>query len=219
MLSHSLDVAPTFTDRVLVSYSGGKDSVATLDLCCRKFKHVQAFFMYLVDGMSFNEAAFQWVKDRYGIDVVKIPHPMLAEWLRYGTFRNPDMTVPLISFKDVYNYVRAKTGIYWIAAGERIADSIVRRAMIKNSGTIDHVRGRLFPVAEWTKADVVAYVKQRKLMVSPESKTLGFSFRSLMPSDMDKISKVYPADYKKIRSWFPMVDASVMRHRYQNESN
>ena len=51
VLFDTVRTASTFTDRVLVGVSGGKDSVVTLDLCARFFPHVVGFFMYLVKGL------------------------------------------------------------------------------------------------------------------------------------------------------------------------
>ena len=85
--------------------------------------------------------------------------------------------------------------------------------MIKRSGTIDAKRGRFFPLAEWSKEDVMAYIRQRRRKVGAESARLGFSFRSLMGKDLVRIQKFYPADYAKIRRWFPLVDASILSYR------
>ena len=105
--------------------------------------------------LSFQRACLDWVERRYRVPVVIVPHPMLAEWPRYGTFREYDFDVPIISFLDVYTYARSKSGVWWIAAGERIADSIVRRAMIKgDGGVVNPKRGQFFPLAHWNKSDV-----------------------------------------------------------------
>ena len=80
---------------------------------------------------------------------------------------------------------------------------------VEQSGSIDDKRGRFYPVAQFTKADVVAYIKHHKLKTSPESNLLGHSFRSLMPEDLAVIKKHYPADFEKIVSWFPFAEAGV----------
>lgn len=166
--------------------------------------------MYQVPGLSFQEAICRYYEDKYGIPIYRIPHFMLSEWLRYGLFRPYDWNVPIISVKETYDYMREMTDIWWIAAGERINDSLWRRGMIKSTGTIDTKRGRFFPIAEWTKEDVKAYIRQHKLKVGAESSKLGFSFRSLSGKDMQCIKQAYPADYAKIKEWFPLVDVSMI---------
>lgn len=205
------------TDRVIVAYSGGKDSAVTLDLCCRYFKDVRVFFMYQIPGLSFQEATIRWAEQKYGVTVERIPHFELSNFMRYGVFRKPDMSVPIISPRDVYQYERVVNDVWWIAAGERIADSIVRRAMMKKSGSIDVNRGRFYPVSLFTKADIQAYISHRKLKVSPESVILGHSFRSLHPEDMAKVKEHYPDDYRKILDFFPFAEAAAMLKEMQDE--
>lgn len=171
--------------------------------------------MYQVRGLSFQESILRYYEDKYGIPIHRIPHFELSQWLRYGLFRHCDFDCPIVSVKETYDYMRENTDIWWIAAGERIADSVWRRAMIKSSGTIDPKRGRFFPIAEWSKADVMAYIRQRKLRVGAESSRLGFSFRSLMGKDLLKIQKHFPQDYARIRRWFPLVDVSIIHHKMQ----
>lgn len=202
------------SDSVLVGFSGGKDSVACLDLCMKTFKHVEAYFLYIVPGLEFQERTLKYYEDKYGIMFHRVPHFMLSDFLRYGSFRMPDLNVPMIKTVELYNYLRELTGIYWLAGGERIADSLIRRAMIKRSSSIDKDRGRFYPLAYWSKAHVMGYIKGNRLPLSTESSALGFSFRSLMPRDMAKIRDLFPEDFAKIKEWFPLVEASIKFGEY-----
>lgn len=199
------------TREVLVGFSGGKDSCVTLDLCFRHFDRVQPFFMYQVPGFSFQEKTIRWYENKYGVEVIRMPHFETSNFLRYGLYREPDYGVPIVSTKEAYDYLRIKTGIYYIACGERIADSIVRRAMIKNSGSIDIKRGRFYPIAYWKKSDVMQYCKTKKLYIGAESKKLGFSFRSLDGKSLSMLKKAYPEDYERVKRIYPLADAAVLR--------
>jgi phosphoadenosine phosphosulfate reductase len=212
LLFEPVKAASRINDACLVAFSGGKDSVVTLDLCVRYFRRVEVFFMYLTPALSFQEAMLRWVEQRYAVPVHRVPHFMLSEWLAMGALRKMDLSVPIVSIKDIYQHLRIETGIWWIAAGERQADSVVRRAMMKRSGSIDADRGRLYPVAHFRKADIMAYIQKHKLKVAPESRFLGHSFRSLMPEEVYLMRKYYPADFEAIRRWFPFVEASVANH-------
>jgi phosphoadenosine phosphosulfate reductase len=202
------------TDRVLVGVSGGKDSAVTLELCSRFFQHVTGFFMYIVPGLSFQERILRYYELRYKIKILRIPHFMLSEFYRYGTFRVMDDSVPIVSTLETYNYVRELTDTWWIAGGERISDSIIRRAMIKRSSAIDRQRGRFYPIAYWNKQDVMDYIRLNKLRVGEESRELGFSFRSLMPQEIITIKKFYPEDYARIRRFFPLIEATIAHYEY-----
>ena len=217
VLFDSIKAQSRITDTVLVAFSGGKDSIVTLDLCCKYFKKVIPFFMYIVPGLSFQESLLQWYEKKYEFEIIRLPHFDMSEYMRYGAFRPCDMDVPIISITDIYNYLRGITGARWIAAGERISDSIVRRAMIKHSGSVDMKRGRFYPVAYWKKAEVMQYVKMKKLKLSPTSKTLGFSFKSLEGRELAVIKNQYPEDYEKILSFYPFAGASVKRFEHYAE--
>lgn len=205
------------TDNVIVAVSGGKDSVVTLDLCSRHFKKVSAFFMYFVKNLSFQEKWLNWAEDHYGIEILRIPHFDLSDFVHNGAFRPEQPETPVIKINDVYAYVRQEFDAHWIAAGERIADSIWRRAMMKQSGLIDHKRGRFYPVGNFTKPQVFAYLKAHHLPVSEESRTLGFSFRSFMSKDLMAIKEKYPDDFIKIVDQFPFIEASIKQLEYFNE--
>lgn len=199
------------TDSVIVGFSGGKDSIVTLDLCFRYFKRVVPFFMYLVPNLEFQERMLKRYEEKYNTEIIRIPHFEVSEFLKYGSFTMMDFSVDVVGINDTYEYLRQKTGIHWIAAGERCADSIVRNAMIKKSGSIDYKRGRFYPLAYWKKNEVLQYIKQKKLYLSSEQRKIGFSFRSLAGCELAVIKEMYPADYEKILRVYPFAGAGVER--------
>lgn len=200
------------TDSVILGFSGGKDSIVCADLCFRYFRKVKMFFMYLVPDLEFQEDMLRRYEKRYNTEIIRLPHFEVSEFLKYGSFTLPDFSVDVVKINDVYEYLRQETGIHWIAAGERCADSIVRNAMIKKSGSIDYKRGRFYPVAYWKKQEILQYIKYKKLYLSPEQKKLGFSFCSLAGSELSVIKELYPADYEKILKVYPLAEAGVKHY-------
>lgn len=195
------------TDSVIVSYSGGKDSAVVLDLCVRYFERVKVFFMFSFPDLSFQEAVLRWAEKKYGIEIYRLPHFELTRFYRSGSFCHFDPTLPIIGIQDIYAHVRGTFDIHWIAAGERAADSVVRGAMIKKSGSVDQTRGRFFPIAYWDKAAVMAYIRHHALKCSPESGVLGHSFNHTRPEVLQVIRDRYPADYARMMESLPLIGA------------
>lgn len=209
LLFDPIKTQSSVTDSVIVAFSGGKDSIVTLDLCFKYFKNVVPFFMYLVPNLEFQENMLQRYEKRYNTKIVRLPHFELSEMLKYGALTLPDYNISVVTINDIYAYMRNETGFEWIAAGERCADSIVRNAMIKKSGSIDYKRGRFYPLAYWKKQEVMQYIKYKKLYLSPEQKKIGFSFRSLAGAELATIKELYPSDFEKIEKVFPYAGAAV----------
>lgn len=200
------------TDSVIVAFSGGKDSIVTLDLCSRYFKKIYSFFMYLVPNLEFQERMLRWYENKYNVNIIRIPHFETSELLKYESFTLPDYDMNIVNINDVYEYMRQITGAFWIAAGERAKDSIIRNAMIKNSGSIDEKRGRFYPIAWWNKTQVLSYIKVKHLYLSSEQRKMGFSFKSLSGSELSVIKNLYPDDYKKILKVYPFAEAAVIHY-------
>ena len=168
--------------------------------------------MYICPNLSFQERTLCWYEKKYQTEIIRLPHMDVSEFFHYGSFRPPDPTFPIVSINDIYKYVRLETDMWWIAAGERIDDSIVRRAMMKKSGSIDVQRGRLYPISAWKKREVMDYIKFHNLYLSPDSKQLGFSFRSLLGKELAMIKQHFPDDYRKIINIYPFAEAGVLRY-------
>lgn len=205
------------TDSVIVAFSGGKESCVVLDLCFRYFKNVQPFFMYICPDLSFQEKTLEWYEKKYQTEIMRIPHMDCSEFFHYGSFRQPDPTFPIVSINDIYHFMRVTYDMWWIAAGERIDDSIVRRAMIKNSSSIDVKRGRFYPVAYWKKKEIMEYIKFHNLYLGADSRKLGFSFKSLWGYELAMLKHHFPDDYKKVLRLYPFAAAGVKRYEEYGE--
>lgn len=213
-LFRAINLQSQVTDSVIVSFSMGKDSIVALDFAYKHFNHVYPFFMYLVPGLEFQERDLRRYEQQYDTKIIRVPHFENSEFFRYGSFREPDETVPIVRINDIYASIREQTGAYWIMGGEKIADSIVRRPMLKRSGCIDEGRGRFYPLIDWKKKDVLSYIKLNKLYLPRFQRELGFSFHSLAGKELSVIKKTYPNDYQRILQFFPEAEAGVIQYEY-----
>lgn len=197
---------------VLLAYSGGKDSLACMDVCISAGRRVEAFFMYFLPGMDLTEYLCGYAEQRYGITVHRVQHWMLSAMLRSGTFRLvPSLSTPRIRLVDVERYVRGKSGMEWIAYGYRCADSVQRNAMIK-SGTLEKSR-RCAPIQSWQTRDVLAYLSRRHIEIVGSMASAGrrSSGIDLSPTCLEWLRQNWPSDYKKIIGVFPLAEAQAAR--------
>ena len=214
---------------VAVSFSGGRDSLAVLDLCKKHFATVYAYWMYVVPGLEFQEKYLRYIERRYSLDILRIPHWMLANMFRRGVLRHPtnaSMSLRRTRIRHVDAYVRKQFGCdgLYIASGEKYSDSLERNTQIVQCGGLSTVRHRLYPIGFWTHYDVQSYVARQNIVMPPDyrlrpqvsSRRRG-QFGSLLTFDeIIPIRDNFPDDYQRICKYFPQLPAQMARYESQD---
>jgi len=214
MLTRIVKQAASLSESACVGFSTGKDSIVALDLCFRHFKKVSAFFMFTVEGLSFQEAYLRQAERRYGIEIVRMPHWNYADMLARGYYRPLAPELPRLTIVDVFEFMRLEHGATWFATGEKKNDSLERRAMISECGGVNVKSRRFFPVGEFSDKAIFAYMRHHRLPVPVDYQLWGHSFGPMEPLELRQIRRHFPEDFKKIVRVFPEIEAVIAREDF-----
>ena len=196
---------------VLVSFSGGKDSLCTLDLCSRFFEHVEAFFMYFVPGLECVDFELEKARRRWGVKIHEFPHWSGSIAVGEGIYTFPPlMSVPKWGLGDVFALAQSASGIKLIASGARSGDSPWRR---RNMATTSYYDDVIFPLRKWGKFEVLSYLKARSIPLPPSSGKAATGIDLSTPSLL-WLHDTFPRDFARICEVFPFAEAVVWRRKW-----
>ena len=198
------------TDRVILFYSCGKDSIAMLDMIAPLFKEVVCVYMYFVKGLNHIDRFINYSKSKYkNVTFLEVPHWNLSRALKIGFFCQPQKNIRLLKLRDVIDRVRAKTGINWCFIGMKQADSLNRRLMLRTyeHEAINSKSQIAYPLSLWKKNEVISYIRFHKLPTPVEySKEAGnglwFDLKVYLwmkeneLNDLGKVLKAFPLSEK-----------------------
>lgn len=208
------------TDRAILFYSCGKDSEVLLDLMVPHFREIVCVFMYFVKGLEHIESNLRAVKARYkNVKIMQVPHWTLTRVLRCGLYCIPNPDIKLLSLKDIDEMVRMRTGITYTFYGMKQSDGLNRRLMLRGyeNEAISNTH-KVYPLSQWKKADVMAYVKAKKLpepIAYNKNKSQGLTF---IPEVFDFLRVNYPRDLEKIYEQFPLSRSILIRYDEEKRS-
>lgn len=172
------------------------------------FKEIVCVFMYFVPGLEHQEKFIRWAKAKYpNTSFIQVPHWNLSYIFRSGMFCVPKPKQKLLKLSDIKQSIQFQTGIHHVFLGMKKADSFNRRLMLNRMGEPYMQNGYVYPLADWTNKDVLAYARQKAL---PEpiryskkaSGGCGFNeecfvfLRENYPQDHEKIIKAFPMSEK-----------------------
>ncbi|MEN6636079.1 MAG: hypothetical protein ABFC56_09525 [Clostridiaceae bacterium] len=205
-------------DAILVGFSGGKDSLVVLDLCCKTFKRVVAFYKWLVPGLPLIERQLDIARTRYGVQVLQYPHHCFFDAMREGVFCNaaPELEGVEISLENSFAWPRADTGIELVATGMKASDGLKRRQFFANIHSSDSPvwKNLVLPIEHWKKFDVLTYLKVNGIPLPPSEKGAVTSGVDLTVESILWLHDKYPEDFKLLLKWFPYAMAVVKRREF-----
>ena len=199
-------------DSVVVAYSGGKDSMTVMDLCCRTFKRVEAFYMYFVPGLEAEEAKLRFCKERFGVTVRQMPHWASIRCLKTWAYVDPQPALDLLpdwQLRDCYQLMLDDTGCGFVAAGAKKADSSWRRRFMKGT---EHWDFLLNPIADWNKFDVLGYLKSQEIPIPEARDAKNATGIDLSMASLRHLHDGRPDDFDRLSKYFPYIGA-VLAHR------
>lgn len=196
------------TNRVLLFYSCGKDSIALLDLLSKNFDEVVCVFMYFVKDLEHINKYINFSKNVYkNVSFIQKPHYTLSYINNSGLFCSPSKT-RILKLSDIIHSVRLETGIDYVFIGNKQSDGMNRRIMLRTYEQQAISPHKLvYPLSLWKDKDVLKYIEKNKLPKpiqygSKRSNGVGFDLdvylylRKHYPNDLQKILSVYPLSEK-----------------------
>jgi phosphoadenosine phosphosulfate reductase len=199
---------------VVVAFSGGKDSLALLDLCAQRFQRIEAFWLYWIKNLSFQEAVLEWAENRYHLKIYRLPHfglPAVMDNQLLTWARASQRYLGRFTPRQLDDHVRRHFGLSWIASGEKKCDSLQRRGMLSQAGEWDEKRQHYYALANWSNRAVWAYLHSRRIPIPSEYLCLKRSFGGFRGEDLEAIAQQYPNDYARILEVFPNAEA-IRKH-------
>lgn len=215
--NNSIDRICAKSDSALLFCSLGKDSLVLLDMIYPKLNRIICIFMYFVKDLEHINRWIGWVKAKYPkIEFVQVPHWNLTYILRSGMYCVPNPKVRLLKLADVVKSMQLKYGIFYTFIGMKKADGMNRRLMLKGYEANGYEnKGMVYPLADWTQKDILAYMKQHNL---PEPVRYSLKASSGVGFNLDCMlwmEKNYSQDLKRIYKVFPMAERVLWEHHNQ----
>jgi 3'-phosphoadenosine 5'-phosphosulfate sulfotransferase (PAPS reductase)/FAD synthetase len=209
---------------VTLGFSTEKDSLAcALILQELKIKFYPFFFFHIPD-LEFVERNLKYYEDKLGMEVIRLPHPMLYDYIRHQDFQTPKMInymgsydFPHLSFEDLISYYLTNEGIepdMYDVVGMRAAESFNRRKVFEKYEIkgINRNNLKIYPIWNWKIDDVKGYIESKNIKLTPDYKIWQRSFDGLKYQFLFGVKKNYPNDWQTIKEYFPLIDIELYRY-------
>lgn len=211
----------TFENKVLLSFSGGKDAWGTL-VAIKDHFEIIPFYYYIVPGLDIIDEYLARCEKRLG-RIRRYPHPMLYNMLNSCTSQSPariwaieHMALPTFDKDYLHRCVENDAGLpefsAYTALGLRAADSIMRGSYFKNHGAVSEKRKVFSPIWDWNKARLLDELKRHDVKLSREYALFGRTMDGPVLLYSWGLKKYAPRDYARLLEWFPMLEAEVWRY-------
>jgi phosphoadenosine phosphosulfate reductase len=200
---------------VVVAFSGGKDSLALLDLCVKAFARVHVVHLYFVPGMSWTRQQLALVRERYGIEPLLYPAPDLVWALKRGVYCDVwrmDDIQDSIGYMDIFALAAQDLGCQIVMTGRKRIDGMRTEAHLKRTEGII-----VQPLFDWRTEDVLAYLAVNKIPLPRSDGRRSSSFDMTVPNLLWLYDHARD-DFELIAKLLPYIRAVPKRREFYGEA-
>lgn len=207
-------------DKILLSFSCGKDSIAAW-LVLREHFEIVPYYLWLIPELEFIEDSLAYYEQFFGQHIIRLPHPSFYRMLNNFVYQTPERVsviraanFPNFNYDDIAQIVAGLNNMTdaFVATGIRAADSPNRRSAINRHGPINWNRRSFYPIWDMNLEQLVNVLTQAQVKLSVEYEYFGRSFDGIDYRFLAGIKKHFPSDYTKIIEWFPMAELELFRY-------
>lgn len=230
------------TDKVLLRFSTGKDSICSWLKLRRYFAPEEILPVYQafvpsitgVRSLYFVEQNLEYYENFFETNIIRVIHPHFYAMLQSGVFQTPERVkiiqsthLPLYDNNDIFNLIRSELRLpanIFIATGFKAVDKLERDQNIKAFGPLNEKTFTFFPIYDWTEQQVIQSLRESKIQLPVEYKLFAYSFTTSLkegfhPRILENLYRYFPQDYETIKFWFPLCDLQLHRLKAINGNN
>lgn len=206
----------------LLSFSCGKDAIVSWLRLKDYFHTIIPVYRYLVPGLSFIEKSLGYYEDFFQTKIIQVPNPNLFRMLNAGTYQTPgtwqifkEYNMPNLYYTELNNFVKNDHGLpesTYTAIGNRMYDNLMRYRSITKYGPYNEKTKEFYPVFDYKIADVVNALRTAEVSMPIDYRIWGKTFDGIDYRFLKPLKEKFPADYQKIKDFFPLIDIEIMRY-------
>lgn len=206
----------------MLAFSCGKDSISAWVELRKYFTKITPVYYYQVPNLSFIESSLNYYEDFFQTEIIRLPNPLIYRMLNSGMYQTPQTNKIIQSFQfpiptreQMAQFVREDFKVSsnaYLSVGNRMADNPLRRLSIKTKGAVSEKQKKWFPIYDYLIEDVVRSIREAGVKLPADYHLFGKSFDGLSYRFIEPVKRYYPADYKKIRAFFPFIDNEIMKY-------
>lgn len=211
-------------DAFVMAFSRGKDSVACAIALIEAGYDLYPVYYVIVPGLSFVEEALDYYERHlfHGRRVTRAMSPRILPHIHDGRYLPPHL-VPIaqatqdsLDFDDVdiqlmvvdHNGLPPDT---MTAIALRASDNIMRRRLIALNGPVAVKKNQFYAIWDWTLPRCIETIRKAGIKLPADYQMWSRSFMVDVPDFMLKVKANYPADWKKMLEFFPLMEAIAFR--------
>ena len=204
------------------AFSGGKDSVA-----CALALMAEGYDLYPVayievPGISFVEETLDYYERKLfaGRHITRALHPNTAKNLMRGHWQTPNRLPVCEALGFDYTDVDIQGMVVdenklpedtMAAVAIRAADNIIRRRLIAVNGPVAVKKNQFYAIWDWGIDRCIEVFERAHIKLAPDYAIWPHNFTS-HPRFAIGVKKHYPADYRRILEFFPLIEAEAFRY-------